>query len=140
MLIIIIFQLFSNVMYMFLTCFSLEFTGWSFDVYDTYPNETQEIIKYYVPPGGDMILECDTIGHSKYTTNKWNQATSDSDDIVLPNGNLLIRNFTHSICVSYICILSVSNVDSKSRQYSLCPETGLCVCLSNCMSVSVCGA
>ena len=127
-------------MYMFLTRFSLEFTGWSFYVYDTYPNETQEIIKYYVPPGGDMILECDTIGHSEYTTNKWNPATIDSDDVVLPNGNLLIRNFTHSICVSYFCIVSVSNVDSKSRHYSLCPETGLCVCLSNCMSMSVCGA
>ena len=123
-------------MYMFLTCFSLEFTGWSFDVYDTYPNETQEIIKYYVPPGGDMILECDTIGHPKYTITKWHQATIDSDDIVLPNGNLLIRNFTHSFCVSYFCILNVYVIDSKSHQYFLCPKTGLCVCV--CLTVCLC--
>ena len=89
-----------------------------------------------------MILECDTIGHSKYTITKWNPATIDSDDIVLPNGNLLIRNFTDSNCVSYFCILSVSNIDSKSRQYSLCQEAGLCVCLCMCLCpcvfVSIC--
>ena len=85
-----------------------------------------------------MILECDTIGHSKYTTSKWNPATVYTDDIVLPNGNLLIRNFTDSACVSYFCILSVSNVDSKSRHYSLCPEAGLCVCVSVCVFVLMC--
>ena len=71
-----------------------------------------------------MILECDTIGHPKYTTHKWNPATVDIDDVVLPNGNLLVKNFTDSVCVSYFCILSVYNIDSKSRQYSLCPDAG----------------